>query len=153
MVTPPANPVFIDTNILTRATISAAPLHSQAQAALMQFRHEGRDLWISNQVIREYLANATRPQTYSQPIPVEQLLEQVKRFRTAFRIADEASRVLDQLVALIAKIPLGGKQIHDANIVATMLAYGITTLFTHNVEDFRRFSAHITVLPLESNPV
>ncbi len=153
MATRNASPVFVDTNILTRATILTAPLHAESQATLVQLRHEGRELWISNQVIREYVANATRQQTYSQPIPAEQILEQVNRFRTAFRIAEDTSPVMDQLLTLIAKIPLGGKQVHDANIVATMLAYGITTLFTHNVVDFARFSARITVLPLENKPL
>jgi predicted nucleic acid-binding protein len=149
MAIPNANAIFIDTNILTRATIISAPLHAQAQAALLQFRHEGRDLWISHQVIREYLANASRPQTYSQPIPPVQLLEQVKRFRSTFLVAEDTSVVMDQLTVLVDKIALGGKQVHDANIVATMQAYGITTLFTHNIVDFARFSTYIRLLPLE----
>lgn len=150
MATTNVSPVFVDTNVLTRATIVTAPLHTEAQAALVQLRREGRDLWISHQVIREYLANATRPQTYSQPIPAEQLLEQVKRFRTNFRVAEDTTAVIDQLVLLLSRVPLGGKQVHDANIVATMLANGVVTLLTHNVSDFARFSAYITVLPLES---
>ncbi|MEH2170887.1 MAG: hypothetical protein V7K41_30400 [Nostoc sp.] len=43
----------------------------------------------------------------------------------------------------------GGKQVHDANIVATMLVYGIPQLLTHNTSDFARFSGLITVLPLQ----
>jgi hypothetical protein len=44
--------------------------------------------------------------------------------------------------------PVGGKQVHNANIVATMLAHGIPRLFTHNVADFNRFSTLIEILPL-----
>lgn len=42
-------------------------------------------------------------------------------------------------------------QVHDANIVATMLAYGIPRLLTHNVDDFKRFAHLIAVLPLVEN--
>jgi predicted nucleic acid-binding protein len=49
----------------------------------------------------------------------------------------------------MAEIPSGGKQVHDANIVATMLVYGIPKLLTHNTTDFARFSELITVLPLQ----
>jgi predicted nucleic acid-binding protein len=49
---------------------------------------------------------------------------------------------------LIARIAVGGKQVHDANIVATMQAHGIRQLLTGNVADFNRFSALIRVLPL-----
>ena len=45
--------------------------------------------------------------------------------------------------ANIAEAPL-----HDANIVATMQAYGITQLLTHNEKDFDRFSSLISVQPL-----
>jgi hypothetical protein len=48
---------------------------------------------------------------------------------------------------LLLAIPTQGKQVHDANIVATMLAYGIGTLFTLNIEDMKRFSGRIQLLP------
>jgi predicted nucleic acid-binding protein len=41
--------------------------------------------------------------------------------------------------------PIGGKQVHDANIVATMLVYGIPCLLTHNAKDFERFGDIVTV--------
>ena len=44
------------------------------------------------------------------------------------------------------------KQVHDANIVATMQVYGIDQLLTHNVADFARFQPRIAVLPLVPAP-
>jgi hypothetical protein len=52
------------------------------------------------------------------------------------------------LASLFRRVPAAGRQIHDANIVATMQAHGIRRLLTHNGSDFQRYSAHITVLPL-----
>ncbi|MGH7067254.1 MAG: hypothetical protein ACREEU_05635 [Acetobacteraceae bacterium] len=40
---------------------------------------------------------------------------------------------------LLSGHPAGGKQVHDTNIVATMLAHGIIRLLTFNLVDFRRF--------------
>jgi hypothetical protein len=51
-------------------------------------------------------------------------------------------------LSLLGTVACAGKQIHDANIIATMLAHGIPKLLTHNVADFSRFTAHIKVLPL-----
>jgi len=45
-------------------------------------------------------------------------------------------------------IPSGGKQVHDANIVATMLVNDIDTLVTNNVSDMERFSKQVTIVPL-----
>ncbi len=46
---------------------------------------------------------------------------------------------------LIYDIPVGGKKIHDANIVATCLAYGIPRLLTQNHSDFQRFEHLVRV--------
>jgi predicted nucleic acid-binding protein len=46
-----------------------------------------------------------------------------------------------------------GKQVHDANIVATMLAHEIDTLLTLNVDDMKRFADKIRIVSLEGrNP-
>ena len=47
------------------------------------------------------------------------------------------------------QVKIVGKQVHDANIVATMQAYQIPYLLTANIGDFNRFSTLITLLPLE----
>jgi predicted nucleic acid-binding protein len=57
-----------------------------------------------------------------------------------------------RLLALISSIAVAGRQIHDANIVATMQAHGIGRLLTHNTADFARFAAIITVEPLVMPP-
>ena len=43
-------------------------------------------------------------------------------------------------------VAFGGKQVHDANIVATMLAHGERRLLTFNGADFRRFEPMIEVV-------
>ena len=76
------------------------------------------------------------------------LVTDVRYFQTVFHIADEDSAVTAELLHLLSSVPIGGKQIHDANIVATMLANQAGTLLTANVSDFDRFASLITVLPL-----
>lgn len=47
-----------------------------------------------------------------------------------------------------AVLDTAGKQVHDANVVATMLVHGVQTLVTMNVCDFSRFGdlVHVTTL-------
>ena len=47
---------------------------------------------------------------------------------------------------------MGGKQVHDANIVATMLANGVTPLLTFNAADFRRFGSRIELVTPDAVP-
>lgn len=60
-------------------------------------------------------------------------------------MADDTAAVTEQLLKLMSDFKIGGKQIHDANIVATMLAYDVPYLLTHNVKDFERFSGLIKI--------
>jgi len=140
----PASALFVDTNVLVYANVNEAPQHQAALAAIDQARKDGRVLWISRQVLREYLVTLTRPQAF-QDVPLITVLEQVQLFQNHFEIADDTDAVTDQLMQLMDDIPIGGKQVHDANIVATMLAHGIPALLTHNGKDFERFTDRIAV--------
>lgn len=69
-----------------------------------------------------------------------------------YQIADETATVRDTLIDLLKTYPTKGKQVHDANLVATMLANGIDTLLTLNIKDFKRFADKITLIsPLETD--
>ncbi len=140
----PAGALFIDTNVLVYANVSEAPQHQAALGAIDQARKDGRTLWISRQVLREYLVTLTRPQAF-QDVPLSTVLEQARLFQNHFEIADDTAAVTDQLMQLMDDIPIGGRQIHDANIVATMLAHGIPGLLTHNIKDFERFKDRIAI--------
>lgn len=140
--------VFVDTNVLVYAAVQTAPLHSTARTVLQSMRDEARDLWISRQVIREYLAVLSRPQTFSKPVPMVALVDDAQQFERVFRVADEDSGVTKALLDLVERVPVAGRQIHDANIVATMRANGIGRVLTNNAADFERYSAWVAVVAL-----
>ncbi len=148
MATRDDDALFLDTNVLVYANVEEAPFHEEAYHAIRTHEEAGRTLWISRQVLREYLATLTRPQQFSTPVSVSTLITQVHHFVGRFHVADERSQVTDTLLMLLDQVPMGGRQVHDANIVATMLVYGIPQLLTNNTDDFTRFSSFIRILPL-----
>ncbi len=141
-------PIFIDTNILVYANILAYPLHSIAAERIQSLLDAEVELWLSRQVLREFIAAVTRPQTYGNPQPIGVVVTRVQTFQAQFRVAEDNPQVTTQLLNLLQQFPTTGRQVHDANIVATMLTAGIDRLLTHNVKDFDRFSDLITVIPL-----
>ena len=147
-----ADRVFVDTNILLRATLTHMPQHREAAAELARRRAAGDALWISRQVIRELTANVTRPQTFYSPLSAVEVGDSVQVLTLSFQVADETAAVTAQLLALLREYPTGGKQVHDANIVATMLVYGIGTLLTLNLDDMRRFAGRVAIVPLAAAP-
>ena len=140
--------IFIDTNVLVYANVVSTPLHQVAQQAIHTHEAEGAELWISRQVLREYLATLSRPQTFTAPVTNTILATQVRLFKHRFRVADEDYQVSTRLLILLEQIAIGGRQIHDANIVASMQVYGVTRLLTNNPNDFTRFAHLISILPL-----
>jgi predicted nucleic acid-binding protein len=145
MATTDAKPLFIDTNILIYANVVTAPFHAQALDALKAAHRAGRPLWISRQVLREFIVARTRPQTFAQLATPAVIKERVRYLEGHFHIADDTAAVTDRLIKLIGDFSVGGKQIHDANIVATLLAYDIPCLLTHNIKDFKRFDETIII--------
>lgn len=53
---------------------------------------------------------------------------------------------------LLAQVECTGKQVHDANVVATMLEHDVREFVTLNAPDFERFAAFITVRDLSASP-
>ena len=70
----------------------------------------------------------------------------VEGFVAVYSVAEDGPDTTAHLLRLVRRVPMGGKQVHDANIAATMLAHGITRLLTFNAADFRRFEGLIEVV-------
>jgi predicted nucleic acid-binding protein len=119
-----------------------------AQRRLAELAGISTTFWISRQVLREFLAVTTRPGFLAPLPPAEFLVKTVSYFETRFRIAVDDSEVTAGLLDLMCNPGVQGKQVHDANIVATMRRHQISYLLTHNTADFQRYSPCITVLPL-----
>ena len=98
--------------------------------------------------MREYLAVVTRPQTWPVAITREEALDDVSRLIASFEILEDGPAVTELLVALCREVPAGGRQIHDTNIVATMLARGERRLLTFNAADFRRYGDRIELVEI-----
>ncbi len=140
--------MFIDTNVLVKSRIPGAPDHDAARESLERAFRDPEPLRISRQVIREYLSVVTRPQTWPVAITREDALDDVSRLIASFEILEYGPLVTESLVALCREVAVGERQIHDANIVGTMLAHGERRLLTFNVSDFRRYGDRIELVDI-----
>lgn len=138
--------MFIDTNALVRALTPGAPEHERARISLERAMASTERVAISRQIIREYLAVVTRPQPWADPTPMADALADAERLRDSFELLEDGPRVTERLLALCREIPVAGRQIHDANIVATMLEGGERRLLTFNAADFRRYGDRVELV-------
>jgi predicted nucleic acid-binding protein len=138
---------FIDTNVLVYATAEGAPFQSKARAAIVDLPPTEK-LTISRQVLREYLAVMTRPQNWGKPLSLTDAMADAIAFAKRFEVLEDGPAVWHQFAELSRRYSFAGRQVHDANIVATMLAHAEHRLLTFNTADFQRFDASIELVHL-----
>jgi predicted nucleic acid-binding protein len=126
---------FIDTNILVYATARRAPFRDQARAALSRLAVD-EPMSLSRQILREYIAVMTRQQIWGKALTPTEAAADAATFAARFTILEDGPAVWDRLFELCRRYSFGGRQVHDANVVATMLAYGERRLLTFNEADF-----------------
>jgi predicted nucleic acid-binding protein len=101
--------IFLDTNVLVYASVREAPGHAAARGFVEDCLARGVILVISRQVLREYLAVLSRPQTFALPIPRETLLVWVHAWCDRYEVLDDTAAVTETLLRLFAEVPFGGK--------------------------------------------
>jgi predicted nucleic acid-binding protein len=149
MTTADANACVVDTNVLVYSTVSGNPWYQQAREWLAALQLEGRDLCVTTQILREYMVVLTRGDVFEKLFSVDQVLVQIHALLPEFTVLDEPLTASELLRALVQRHQIRGKNIHDANIVAVMLAHSVRRLATFNSDDFQRFDEIV----LETMPV
>jgi predicted nucleic acid-binding protein len=140
---------MLDTNVLLAATDEGRPEHRDAVTVVNDWAAGHTELCTSGQVLREYLAVATRPAGKNGlGLDLADALGNVRAIRERTVLLAEDAKVADRLLGLLADVECRGKQVHDANLVATMLVHGIRTVVTMNLEDFIRFERHVSLIRL-----
>jgi predicted nucleic acid-binding protein len=95
MAMPDAETLFVDTNVLVYASVMEAPLHGAVLQAIQSHEQAGEILWISRQVLAEYLATLMRPGQFRSPPSIDMLMTEVRHFAVRFRVADEGPLVTE----------------------------------------------------------
>lgn len=138
--------VVVDTNVLLSATDRSRTAH---EAALRLLRDDPRDLHVTPQVVREYLAVATRqPEANGLGLPHTQAVGNVRGLLTSLGLLTEGAGSTGRLLDLVGSAAATGRQVHDANIVAVALAHGASAVVTDDARHFARFAQHLTIEPL-----
>jgi len=143
------NKIFIDSNILVYANNTMSPLCQAARTRIEEAFSNFEGAWVSRQVFQEFAVVVSREMLAANgKVDFQLLASTILRFEQDFMVAEDNQFVTHRLLNLLEETNTSGKQVHDANIVATMLTHGVDTILTNNVADFHRFSHLITILPL-----
>ena len=95
--------VFVDTNILVYCNNKDSSFCKPARGKLDEFITRGNILFISEQVLREYLVIMTRPGILEKPISPELAVDDIKRMQEQFNVLFPDDKTLDILSDLIVR--------------------------------------------------
>ncbi len=132
--------LFLDTNILVYSSLTNSDFQHIARGKILEFATNNYEIWISRQVIREYLSVISKILFTEPDFKIDDVIISVEKFSNQFYIADEIKSTSEILLDLVKKHNITGKNVHDCNIVATMKQYEINNILTHNTKDFIKYS-------------
>ncbi len=130
--------IFLDTNVLIYLSCEESLFHKTSVDNFKEIK-EHYELWTSTQVLREYAVVMTRKDFVEKPLTNREIINDLNIWMQTLSICGENVENVKILNELIKKYKVAGKRIHDANIVAAMIANEIKLLWTYNVNDFRSF--------------
>ena len=141
--------VLADTGILLRLADPADPQHGTVDHAVRALRGRGTD-WPSPRRTRP--SSGTSAPGRSRPgagggSTLAEADRRLKAIEAGFSLLAELPTVYPIWRALVVVHAVRGKQVHDARLVALMMAHGISHILTLNAGDFARFSGIVEIAP------
>lgn len=139
--------IFIDTNILIYLTFSdfENKKHINVRNKIEEFIQDDYELYISPQILREFYAISTNNKLFKTPLSIEDSIMKVKEYLKFFNIIYELDSTIHRVLKLCKKYKIKKQNIHDVNIVATMLDNDIRYIFTYNKKDFTNINEIKTI--------
>ena len=132
---------LVDTNVLLRFSRHDDPRYQIVQDAVHKLEAEGHQLRTTSQNFAEFWNVATRPthqNGFGHTIfETEQLLLGLEKF---FALLPDSPEIYPEWKRLVVKYDVSGVQVHDARLVAAMIAHNIKYILTFNVTDFQRYA-------------
>jgi toxin-antitoxin system PIN domain toxin len=141
---------LVDTNVLVYAADTASSFHEPStQLRDRGFRGEVH-LMVTPQVLMEFFAVITSPRRVTTPRSSEEARAEVEKYARADNILKiyPDSTALERTIELLQRHPQVARQeIFDLFLVATMMANGITRIYTYNQQHFTRFAGIEVLTP------
>jgi predicted nucleic acid-binding protein len=126
---------LLDTNVLIQMV--STPVDGPAASAVAHQLDSGTRVVLAAQTLYEFWSVATRPvNANGLGWTVERTRSAIEVFQARFPLLLEPPETVVIWLDLVTAHNLKGKRIHDAHLLATMLANRVARLLTFNASDF-----------------
>ena len=129
-----------DTNLLLRMADPASSQHPIATKALARLFSQGDEVFLTPQNFIEFWAVATRPvEANGFGWNSERTTKEVADLQKRFPLLADTPDIFTRWLELVKQLPVHGKRVHDARLVAVLQAHAVEYLVTFNTSDFAAF--------------
>ncbi|RKU24422.1 PIN domain nuclease [Candidatus Poribacteria bacterium] len=130
-----------DTNVLLGAVYRADARYSSVQVAVHKLWASGHELQTTFQNFAEFWNVSTRPANRNGFGNTSAQTDTSLRYiESLFPLLPDSPDVYPVWRQLVAKYKVLGVQVHDARLVAAMIAHNVKHILTFNVTDFQRYT-------------
>ena len=133
---------LVDTNVLLRFSRLENPRYQISRDAVHKLEADGHQLQTTLQNFAEFWNVSTRPTERNgfgrTSVETDELLQDLEK---AFPLLPDSPKVYTVWRRLVMDYDVSGVQVHDARLVATMIAYNVTRILTFNITDFERYAS------------
>ena len=131
---------LIDTNVLLGFSFSADPHHRIVRDVVRELLANGHQLQTTSQNFAEFWNVSTRPTNRNgfghTPSEANIILQDLEFL---FRLLPDLPSAYSEWRRLVVDYGVSGVQVHDARLVALMIAHDVTHILTFDTADFARY--------------
>jgi predicted nucleic acid-binding protein len=141
-------PGLIDANILVYAMAADAPQYAASRALLDAVRDDpGTTFYVTSQILCEFYSVVTNPRRVTKARSATDALEAISGLLSFLHVLPIPARAVEGWMDLLRRQPVTGADVFDLQLAATMLANGVSRIYTFNSEDFAAFPDLAVVTP------
>ena len=142
-------PYLFDTNNFLRLAEKNSPQRQTVLQALRKLRAGNEIICCTPQVLAEFWNVCTRPASARGGfgLTVAQTERKVNLIQKHFRLLPDNLVTFKEWRKLVSDYQITGVKVHDAKLVASMIAHRVQFLITFNTSDFQRFPMIMVINP------
>jgi predicted nucleic acid-binding protein len=142
-------PGILDANVLAYASNADDPHHTASRTLIEAARDPSITLYVTPQILCEFYSVITNPRRVAAPSSPAGALQVLSALLALpdVSILPTTPRAVTALLDLLRRRAVTGPEIFDLQIVATMKANDIPTIYTFNAGDFEVFPELTVIVP------
>jgi predicted nucleic acid-binding protein len=144
----PTPAYVLDTNVLLGLYKPDSPEFSLIRQAISSLHRANAALYYFSQNLVEFWNVSTRPAAQNgYGLSAEETEKVATEIENTFTLLPEVNRIHQEWRRLVVAYRVSGTKVHDARIVAAMIAYGIHHILTFDRSGFGRYTEIMAVHP------